>query len=267
MGVLRAHRVSRRLLLHELYGTVHTRAGRIPASIETVPSGSNVKTKTEARRLAILEAAAAVFRETGFERASMSQIRARLGGSKATLYNYFPSKEKLFLAVMQHAKEHKLQALAAAPDPHARDLRQELVEFGQRFLALPYSPECIATRRLVIAESGYSNFGKTWFEWATAPMEQRLTGFLRKVMQRGALRRGNPRTAAIHLLSLLESELTERSLFGVIDSVAPAAIGAAVRRAVDAFLAGYGAQQAAVRASPRGASASRSRVAPRRARE
>jgi AcrR family transcriptional regulator len=49
-----------------------------------------MKTKTEGKRLAILKAAADVFREVGFERASMSEIRARIGGSKATLYNYFP---------------------------------------------------------------------------------------------------------------------------------------------------------------------------------
>jgi len=216
-----------------------------------------VKTKTEAKRLAILEAAAEVFREAGFDRASMSQIRARLGGSKATLYNYFPSKEKLFLEVMQHAKEHKLRSLAAAPDPDARDLRQELLEFGRRLLALRYSPECIATRRLVIAAAGCSNLGKTWFEWATVPVVKRLTGFLRKVMRRGALRRGDPETAAIHFLSLLESELTERSALGVIAAVEPEAIRRAVRRAVDAFLAGYGAQAASVRATPWGASSPR----------
>jgi AcrR family transcriptional regulator len=216
-----------------------------------------VKTKTEARRLAILEAAAEVFREVGFDRASMSLIRSRLGGSKATLYNYFPSKEKLFLEVMQHAKEHKLQALAAAPDPQTKDLRQELVEFGRRLLTLPYSPECIATRRLVIAESGYSDFGKTWFEWTTVPVQKRLTGFLRKVMRGGALRRSDPKTAAIHFLSLLESELKERALLGVIESVEPEAIRAAVRRAVDAFLAGYGAEEAAGRATPGDAGASR----------
>ena len=59
-----------------------------------------MKTKTEAKRQAILKAAAEVFRKVGFERASMSEIRARIGGSKATLYNYFPSKEKLFFEVM-----------------------------------------------------------------------------------------------------------------------------------------------------------------------
>ncbi len=210
-----------------------------------------MKTKTEAKRLAILEAAAEVFREVGFDRASMSRIRARIGGSKATLYNYFRSKEQLFLEVMYHAKEHKLEALAGTPNPDAGDLRQELREFGQRLLALPYSPECIATRRLVIAESGYSSFGKTWFEWATVPVEKRLSDFFRKVMQRGALRRADPKTAAMHFLSLLESELTERSLLGVIESVDPAAIRGAVRRAVDTFLSGYSPPGAAVRKTAR----------------
>ena len=64
-----------------------------------------MKTKTESKRQAIIQAAAEVFREVGFERASMSDIRERIGGSKATLYNYFPSKEKLFFEVMHQAKE------------------------------------------------------------------------------------------------------------------------------------------------------------------
>src|SRR5262245_51865473 len=40
----------------------------------------------EARRQKIVEAAVDVFREQGFERASMAEIAARAGGSKATLY-------------------------------------------------------------------------------------------------------------------------------------------------------------------------------------
>ena len=93
-----------------------------------------MKTKTEAKRLAILKAAADVFREVGFERASMSEIRGRVGGSKATLYNYFPSKEKLFFEVMYHAKELELASIthSLSPDADADDLKEELVRFGQR---------------------------------------------------------------------------------------------------------------------------------------
>jgi AefR-like transcriptional repressor, C-terminal domain len=43
----------------------------------------------------------------------------------------------------------------------------------------------------------------------------------------------------MHLLSLLESELLQRVLLGVIDVVKPEAINGAVRRAVDVFLSGY----------------------------
>src|SRR3546814_18218562 len=59
-----------------------------------------MRTKSEARKDAILGVALEVFREVGFEAASMSQISARVGGSKATLYNYFASKEELLLEAM-----------------------------------------------------------------------------------------------------------------------------------------------------------------------
>ena len=55
-----------------------------------------MKTKTESKRQAIIQAAAEVFREVGFERASMSDIRERIGGSKLC-DNYFPSKESAFV--------------------------------------------------------------------------------------------------------------------------------------------------------------------------
>jgi AcrR family transcriptional regulator len=198
-----------------------------------------MKTKTEAKRQAILKAAAEVFREAGFERASMSEIRARIGGSKATLYNYFPSKEKLFFEVMYQAKELELGAIASALNPDADDPQQEILHFGQRLVPALYSPEVIAIRRLAIAESGKSNIGKVVFEGSMVPMEKQVAAFLRKVMKRGILRTAEPKAAAIHLLSLLESEFLQRALLGVLHSVTPGAARGAVRRAVEVFLSGY----------------------------
>jgi hypothetical protein len=59
-------------------------------------------------------------------------------------------------------------------------------------------------------------------------------------MKRGELRTADPKTAAIHLLSLLESELLQRMLFGVLPAVKQETMNGAVRRAVDVFLSGYG---------------------------
>jgi len=198
-----------------------------------------MKTKTETRRLAMLKAAAEVFREVGFERASMSEIGARIGGSKATLYRYFPSKEGLFFEVMDQAKQTELQAILNALNPDANDLKQELLRFGTKLLTLPYSPEAVAIRRLAIAESGRAGIGKACFEWARSPVEKRLAEFLGKAMKRGILCSGNPKTAAMHFLSLLEAELLQRVLLGVIESVNSDAISGAAGRAVDAFLCGY----------------------------
>jgi AcrR family transcriptional regulator len=198
-----------------------------------------MKTKTETKRLEILKAAADVFREVGYERASMSEIRARIGGSKATLYNYFPSKEKLFFEVMHHAKEVELEAITGALNPDAENIKKELTSFGQKLLAVLYSPDTIAIRRLTIAESRHSEIGKMSFERAIVPIEKQVAEFLKKGMKRGLLRTADPVTAAIHLLSLLESELLQRVLLGVTVAVKPKALSGPVRRAVDVFLSGY----------------------------
>ena len=198
-----------------------------------------MKTKTESKRQAILKAAADVFREVGFERASMEEIRAQIGGSKATLYNYFPSKEKLFFEVMYQAKELELGAITAALNSDADDLKQELLQFGQKLVPAIYSPEAIAIRRLAIAELGHSNIGKVLFEGSTVPMEKLVAEFLRKGMKRGVLRTADPKIAAIHLLSLLESELLQRVLLGVMEAVKPETVKGVVRRAVEVFLSGY----------------------------
>jgi len=198
-----------------------------------------MKSKTEAKRLAILKAASEVFREVGFERASMSDIRARIGGSKETLYNYFASKEKLFFEVMHQAKTHELEETAGSLNSEADDLKQELQRFGQKFLTVLYSPEAIAVRHLTIAESRRSESGKLSFERAVLPLEKQVAEFFKKVMKRGQLRTADAKIAAIHFLSLLESELMQRALLGVLGSVKPEAISGAVRRAVEVFISGY----------------------------
>src|SRR5450631_2901227 len=198
-----------------------------------------MKTKTESKRQAIIQAAAEVFREVGFERASMSDIRERIGGSKATLYNYFPSKEKLFFEVMHQAKELELEAITGELDADAADLKRELVHFGQKFMTVLYSPDAIAVRRLAIAESRHSDIGRLSFEQATVPIEKRVAEFLRKVVERGVLLTSEPKIAATHLLSFLESEHLQRVLLGVIANVKPESLSGTVRRAVDVFLSGY----------------------------
>ncbi|TCJ12750.1 TetR/AcrR family transcriptional regulator [Parasulfuritortus cantonensis] len=199
-----------------------------------------MKTKSEAKRQAILAVAAETFGELGFERASMSEICARVGGSKATLYNHFASKEELFLTVMFQASEHEFEAVHRLLDPDIGDVAGALRDFGRGFLAVLYSPQVTAARRLVIAEAHRSELGRACYALGPGKGDAALAGFLETAMQAGKLRPAEPRIAASHLRGLLEAELLERFLFGVLTDIGAEALGPMVERAVEVFMRAYG---------------------------
>ena len=60
-----------------------------------------MRVKTESRRQTIISGAADVFLEAGYEATSMAKIATKTGVTKPTLYGYFPSKEDLFVEVME----------------------------------------------------------------------------------------------------------------------------------------------------------------------
>lgn len=199
-----------------------------------------MRAKTETRRQAILDAAAVVFQETGFERTTMAAICERLGYSKATLYNYFASKEALFSAVVFEATEAEFQASLEALDATLEDITQALEKFGQRLLTLMYSPQVQAVRRLIIAEAGRSDLGRRCYELGPVRSEATTAGFLQQAMDAGQLRQADARVAALHLRGLLEAEWLDRFLFQVLEPISAASIHATVQRAVAAFMAAYG---------------------------
>ena len=115
-----------------------------------------MKVRTEARREAILEVASQVFVEFGFKRASMIEIVRRLGGSKSTIYGYYPSKEALFQAVTRAAGEKQIQTAfdeLASPDAIDR-IDAVLSKFGQELAQFLCRPDLMATHRMVLAEAG-----------------------------------------------------------------------------------------------------------------
>ena len=94
-----------------------------------------MRVKTDAKRREILIAAAEVFREHGFAGASMSAVSERAGGSKATLYRYFASKEDLFVSLMLEKVLEHAEELFDTLQP-SDDLRRTLVRFGASLLEL-----------------------------------------------------------------------------------------------------------------------------------
>lgn len=202
-----------------------------------------MRAKTESRRQAILDAAAEVFQETGFERTTMAAICERLGYSKATLYNYFASKEELFSAVVFEATEAEFQASLQALDATVECMSEALQKFGRGLLTLLYSPQVQAVRRLVVAEAGRSDLGKKCYELGPMRNEVAMAAFLQQAMDQGRLRQADAHVAALHLRGLLEAEWLDRFLFQMLEPVSVQDMNATVERAVAAFMAAYGPVQ------------------------
>ena len=88
----------------------------------SVPRGTRLP--REERRAQLLEAAQAVFVESGYHAAGMDEIADRAGVSKPVLYQHFPGKHELYLALLDAACEQLLdsvqQALRSTSDNEER---------------------------------------------------------------------------------------------------------------------------------------------------
>lgn len=71
----------------------------------------------EDKRRAFLKAAAGVFASQGYQRATMADIAAGAGVSKALIYHYYENKEQLLLAIIREHLEELVAAVAAADAP------------------------------------------------------------------------------------------------------------------------------------------------------
>lgn len=166
------------------------------------------------RRVAILEAARQSFLENGYAGTSMSGLLKTLGGSKATLWSYFRSKEELFAATIEHASA----AFRAQFDQSltlADDLEPTLAEFCRRFLAAIQSPDAVATWRLVIAESGrFPELGRIFYDRAARVTEKLLSDFLAHHIAAGHLVLGDPVEMTRMIISLCAGRQT-RLLWGI----------------------------------------------------
>ncbi|HET9631757.1 MAG TPA: TetR/AcrR family transcriptional regulator [Terrabacter sp.] len=73
---------------------------------ETTPPGRGQRLPRSERRAQLLDAALGVFVENGYHAAAMDDIAARAGVSKPVLYQHFPGKLELYLALIdQHTGE------------------------------------------------------------------------------------------------------------------------------------------------------------------
>lgn len=94
-----------------------------------------MKIRDPARSDAIIETAADLFGEAGYNGVRMEDIAARAGVAKGTLYLYFKNKDDLFLALILQRMTHLLQEIRAkasavsSPEVKLKILVRECIEY------------------------------------------------------------------------------------------------------------------------------------------
>jgi AcrR family transcriptional regulator len=219
------------------------------------------RAKTDERRKAILAAAKEVFQEVGLDRASMDEIATRFGGSKATIYRYFDSKETLLKELISqtaHAMEGGMDLLfkslgmkaekgqlddtamqiISLLDP-SRDVESLLREFGRKALKGAHTPQRFAGTRMIVAAAADPEVGRLFYEQGSARAMKFLENYFANLIEIGQIRQANPAVVACHFRALLDAEVFELGLLNIKTTLDDAYIAEVVDRAVDAFLRAY----------------------------
>lgn len=86
-----------------------------PTQESAVPSGARARSK-ERNRLKILDSATQMFRERGFEAATLRDIASAAGLSTGALFANFTDKTEIFLTVVEAEHQHVLAAMRDSYD-------------------------------------------------------------------------------------------------------------------------------------------------------
>ena len=202
--------------------------------------GTPAKPHRDERREAILKVAHAAFLSDGYAATSMSTIAAKVGGSKATLYYYFPSKEELFLAVIDE-KCRDAHATIADIIADVSDFPRTLTELTDTLVRMILDDQSIAIRRLITAEAArFSELGRAFYACGRQKGIETLMDFFARAKKAGKLKPASPRAMVTTYLGLCEGELLIQKLWNVNPDPAEKEIQAAIDHTISVFLAVYG---------------------------
>lgn len=199
---------------------------------------SQVSRNPEVVTARILDAAQEEFMAAGYERANTNNIVARFGGSKATLFRYFPSKQALFEGVIRRiagtwSEQVKWQ------DIQCTQPQEWLNEFGCMALKWILSDETLFLGRTGIAEGRlFAQLNELFPKLASQPLQKILSSKLQEWTEQRLLSCADPDRAAVSYFDLVLSGVVSRTLYGVERMHSASKIRAHVKHTVSLFLHG-----------------------------
>jgi AcrR family transcriptional regulator len=200
------------------------------------------RVRTEEKRADIVRIASELFNELGYDRCSMATISERLGGSKATLYGYFCSKEELLRAVLQCQVASEFDRIMEEFHEQS-DLRAALIKLGIGYHNKRLSSLPVANIRAIVNQPPCSKMGKEFYESVIRPAFEDMAQRFQMLMDKGRLKRADPWVALMHWKGLNDWDLFERRIMGAISGPEDVDVEKVATLAADAFLELYGTEK------------------------
>jgi TetR/AcrR family transcriptional regulator, mexJK operon transcriptional repressor len=200
---------------------------------------ADIAAPQELRRSAFVAAARDAFFTHGYAGTTMSSIAATVGGSKTTLWSYFPSKQDLFAAVVDDIVETYGTSLELPMQPD-EPVEDALRRFGHGMMRIILSPPIIALHRLVTGEAGrFPEIGRLFYERGPRRGKVKLANFLEAAMQSGRMRRGDPKAVARQFAMMCQAGCHQQMMLGMIDATTPEHVSTDIEAAIATVMHGW----------------------------
>jgi AcrR family transcriptional regulator len=189
----------------------------------------------------MLDAANAVFIEHGYANATLDEVIRRAGGSRATLYKQFGSKEGLFAAIISEISEGIVGSLAnSASDQEPQAV---LIAFGRAFMAALMDPSGLALYRVLIGEAArFPELAEAVYRSGPTVAADKLAAHLRRWTVEKRIKVANPDMAARQFLEMIKGDFHFRALLRLEPPPTEAETDGCVKSAVRLFLEGISKQ-------------------------
>ncbi|HEV8332846.1 MAG TPA: TetR/AcrR family transcriptional regulator [Steroidobacteraceae bacterium] len=203
-------------------------------------AGNTRTRQLAARREQLIAVAEQLFLQHGFANTSVNAIVREAGGSLATLYAEFGSKEALFESVLSERAARFFPEEQSAPR-QALDAQAELRALATHMLKRMLSDDGLAVYRIAVHEAPrFPALRKALLEVGMPGLLARTARYLRGLADRGALRIGSgeaARLAASQFIALVQGQLVFSAACG--GEISARTRASHVNEAVKGFLAMY----------------------------
>jgi len=195
-----------------------------------------VSSRGQQRKAKILAAATQLFLKDGYGETSIDGIVEKSGGSKATLYSFYPTKADLFRAVVDSivtsSTSQELQS--------QNNIRDTLVAFAEHRMRVAFSRKHRALTRLIIAErERFPDIARMYYEQGPLHSHILLRDYFDMLIDKGLIEIRSAEEASEFFRGMLMHQRYIEQLYLNASQPSAEEIGVRARHVVDRFIEAY----------------------------